>query len=73
MEAIKCVSVCLYRKYEEALEYHQQARILDPQNPSTYSAIGYVYALRGDHLEAVDYFHKVNIYDVFDAESYFLQ
>lgn len=49
----------VHRKYEEALEYHQQARILDPQNPSTYSAIGYVYALRGDNLEAVDYFHKV--------------
>ncbi|XP_052785133.1 cell division cycle protein 16 homolog isoform X1 [Mya arenaria] len=46
------------KKYNEALEYHAQARILDPQNPSTYSSIGYVYALQGDNFQAVDYFHK---------------
>ena len=53
---------CIYfvnRKLDEALEYHQQARILDPQSPSTYSAIGIVLALKGDTIEAVDYFHKV--------------
>ena len=48
-----------FRKFDEALEYHQQARILDPQSPSTYSAIGYVFALKGDNSTAVDYFHKV--------------
>ncbi|XP_060600102.1 cell division cycle protein 16 homolog [Ruditapes philippinarum] len=46
------------RKLDEALEYHQQARILDPQSPSTYSAIGIVLALKGEAIEAVDYFHK---------------
>ncbi|KAL4220240.1 anaphase promoting complex subunit cdc16 [Mactra antiquata] len=46
------------KKYDEALEYHQHARVLDPQSPSTYSAIGYVYALKGDSSEAIDYFHK---------------
>ncbi|KAL3846820.1 hypothetical protein ACJMK2_017774 [Sinanodonta woodiana] len=46
------------KKYEEALEYHQQSLVLEPQNPSTYSAIGFVYALMGDNVKAVDYFHK---------------
>ncbi|CAL1530230.1 unnamed protein product [Lymnaea stagnalis] len=45
-------------KYEEALEYHKQAEILCPQTASTYSAIGYVHALMGNHSEAVNYFHK---------------
>ncbi|XP_059163066.1 cell division cycle protein 16 homolog isoform X2 [Physella acuta] len=46
------------KKYEEALEYHKQAEILCPQTASTYSAIGYVHALMGNHSEAVNYFHK---------------
>ncbi|XP_041357865.1 cell division cycle protein 16 homolog [Gigantopelta aegis] len=46
------------RKYDQALEYHKQAEKLSPQNPSTYSAIGYIYALQGDNFQAVDYFHK---------------
>ncbi|XP_013411443.1 cell division cycle protein 16 homolog [Lingula anatina] len=46
------------KKYEEALEYHRQALIVSPQTPSTYSAIGYVYALQGNCHAAVDYFHK---------------
>ena len=54
-----CLSFFSFRKFDEALEYHQQARILEPQSPSTYSAIGYVYALKGDNATAVDYFHKV--------------
>nr|XP_054771442.1 cell division cycle protein 16 homolog [Lytechinus pictus] len=51
----------VYRKlkrYEESLEYHRQALILSPQNPSTFSAIGYVYALMGQFSIAIDYFHK---------------
>ncbi|XP_071085034.1 cell division cycle protein 16 homolog [Haliotis cracherodii] len=51
--------VCRKRKkYEDALEYHKQAEMICPQNPSTYSAIGYVYSLMGDNMKAVDYFHR---------------
>ncbi|ESO83785.1 hypothetical protein LOTGIDRAFT_132783 [Lottia gigantea] len=46
------------KKYDEALDYHRKAQSLVPQNPSTYSAIGFVYTLKGDNLKAVDYFHK---------------
>ena len=38
--------------------FHRQALILCPQNASTYSALGYVYALTGRCMEAVDHFHK---------------
>jgi len=50
-----------YRKlgrYEEALSFHQQALVLRPLNPSTYSAIGYVQSLTGDLMGAVESFHK---------------
>ncbi|XP_015597960.1 cell division cycle protein 16 homolog isoform X2 [Cephus cinctus] len=46
------------KKYEEALDYHQQAIVLNPLNPSTYSAIGFIYALMGNTQEAVDAFHR---------------
>lgn len=46
------------KKYDEALGYHQQALVLDPLNPSTYSAIGFIYALMGNVQEAVDAFHR---------------
>ncbi|CAH1788277.1 unnamed protein product [Owenia fusiformis] len=46
------------KKYDDALEYHQQAMILCPQNPSTLSAIGYIHILTGNTITAVDYFHK---------------
>lgn len=46
------------KKYDEALDYHQQALVLNPLNPSTYSAIGFVHALRGTTQEAVDAFHR---------------
>ncbi|XP_076454302.1 cell division cycle protein 16 homolog isoform X2 [Babylonia areolata] len=46
------------KKYEEALEYHRQAELLCPQNPSTYSAIAYIHALTGNNTLAVDFFHK---------------
>lgn len=45
-------------KYEEALELHQHALVLVPNKASTYSAIGFVYSLLGNHFEAVNYFHK---------------
>ncbi|XP_011872087.1 PREDICTED: cell division cycle protein 16 homolog [Vollenhovia emeryi] len=46
------------KKYDEALEYHQQALVLDPLNPSTYSSIGFIHALMGNIQEAVDVFHR---------------
>ncbi|EZA53221.1 hypothetical protein DMN91_005011 [Ooceraea biroi] len=46
------------KKYEAALEYHQQALVLDPMNPSTYSSIGFIYALMGNIQDAVDAFHR---------------
>ncbi|RUS71238.1 hypothetical protein EGW08_021003 [Elysia chlorotica] len=45
-------------RYQEALDYHKQALVLVPQSASTYSSIGFVYALMGNHAEAVNYFHK---------------
>ncbi|KAK3783246.1 hypothetical protein RRG08_022006 [Elysia crispata] len=45
-------------RYQDALDYHKQALVLVPQQASTYSAIGFVYALMGNHAEAVNYFHK---------------
>lgn len=35
-----------------------QALILNPMNPSTYSAIGFVHALMGNAHEAIDAFHR---------------
>ncbi|XP_015795039.1 cell division cycle protein 16 homolog [Tetranychus urticae] len=46
------------KKYEESLEYHKQALVLSPLNPSTYSAIGFVYAWMKQYRNAVNYFHK---------------
>merc|ERR1719369_1004513 len=45
-------------RYSEALSYHQQALVLSPLNPSTYSAIGYVQTLTHDLTSAVESFHK---------------
>jgi len=50
-----------YRKlgrYSEALSFHQQALVLSPLNPSTYSALGYVQTLTNDLTAAVESFHK---------------
>ncbi len=46
------------RRYEEALEYHQQALVLVPQNSHTLSAIGFVHSLLGNCEQAISYFHK---------------
>ncbi|CAG2163999.1 unnamed protein product, partial [Oppiella nova] len=46
------------KKYEEAIDFHKQALILSPQNPSTYSALGFVYSLMTKWNESVEYFHK---------------
>ncbi|XP_023346984.1 cell division cycle protein 16 homolog isoform X1 [Eurytemora carolleeae] len=45
-------------RYEESLSYHQQALVLSPLNPSTYSAIGYVQTLIKDLTSAVESFHR---------------
>ena len=46
------------RKYEEAIQYHKKALVLQPKSASTFSAIGYNYMLMGDYNKAVEYFHK---------------
>ncbi|XP_055956001.1 cell division cycle protein 16 homolog [Patella vulgata] len=46
------------KKYDVALDYHRKAQCINPNNPSIYSDIGFVYALKGDNYKAVDYFHK---------------
>lgn len=46
------------KKYDEALKYHKQALSLKPQNSATYTAIGFVYALKSNLEQAVDYLHR---------------
>lgn len=46
------------KKYDEALRYHQQALTLKPQSAPTYTAMGLVYAIKGDLRSAIDYLHK---------------
>lgn len=45
-------------KYDEAMDCYRQALVLVPNKASTFSAIGFIYSLRGNNYEAVDYFHK---------------
>lgn len=44
-------------KLQEALDFHKQALRIDPQNPNTYAAIGFVQALMKHTAQAVDSFH----------------
>ncbi|XP_073980642.1 cell division cycle protein 16 [Rhodnius prolixus] len=46
------------KKYEKSLEYHREALVLSPLNPSTLSSIGFVQALIGQTAEAAESFHK---------------
>lgn len=46
------------KKHDAALSYHEQALVLKPQSAPTYSAIGFVHALKGDLELAVDYLHR---------------
>lgn len=46
------------KKYDESLKYHKQALGLKPQNPATFTAIGFVYALKFNLERAVDYLHR---------------
>uniref|UniRef100_A0A0A9YB07 Cell division cycle protein 16 n=1 Tax=Lygus hesperus TaxID=30085 RepID=A0A0A9YB07_LYGHE len=45
-------------KLSKSLEYHREALVLSPLNPSTLASIGFVYTLAGNFAEAVEYFHK---------------
>ena len=45
-------------RYEEALNYHQQALVLIPQNSFTLSAIGFIHSLLGNCEQAISFFHK---------------
>ena len=45
-------------RYLESTSFHQQALVLSPLNPSTYSALGYVQTLTGDHINAMESHHK---------------
>ena len=45
-------------RYQEALRYHKQALVLVPNKASTFSALGFVNSLLGNHHEAIGYFHK---------------
>ena len=49
---------CKPGRYQEALRYHKQALVLIPNKASTFSALGFVNSLLGNHHEAVGYFHK---------------
>jgi len=46
------------KKYEKALEYHRQALVLSPLNPSTMASMGFVQVLMGETSGAVESFHK---------------
>ncbi|XP_030370331.1 cell division cycle protein 16 homolog [Scaptodrosophila lebanonensis] len=46
------------KKYEEALYHFQYALVLKPQNPTTYTSIGFIHALLGNLDKAIEYFHK---------------
>lgn len=46
------------KKYDDALRYHEQALILKPQSSATYTAMGLVYAIKGELRRAIDYLHR---------------
>lgn len=46
------------KKYDEALRYHEQALILQPQMAATYTAMGLVYAIKGELRRSIDYLHR---------------
>ncbi|KAJ8669052.1 hypothetical protein QAD02_000311 [Eretmocerus hayati] len=46
------------KKFDEALEFHQQALILNPLNPATYSAIAFNHAMMGHTQKSVDACHR---------------
>lgn len=40
------------------MAFHKQALVLKPQSAPTYTAIGFVYALKGQLEKAVEYLHR---------------
>ena len=45
-------------RYQESISFHQQALVLSPLNPGTYSTLGYVQTLTGDLTNAVESYYK---------------
>ena len=41
-------------RYQESISFHQQALVLSPLNPSTYSTLGLMQTLTGDLINAVE-------------------
>lgn len=48
---------CL-RRYDEAIEYHTRALTLVQANTSTYSSIGFLYYLKDDYEQALEYLNE---------------
>ncbi|KAN0012171.1 hypothetical protein ACTFIU_007469 [Dictyostelium citrinum] len=46
------------RKFELASHYYTMSLSLLPNNPSTYSALGFTHHLQGNFDEAIDYYHQ---------------
>lgn len=46
------------KKYDAALEAHKLALTLKPLNSATFTAIGFVHAIKGDLHVAMDYLHR---------------
>lgn len=46
------------KKYDESLKYHERALVLKPLTAPTYTAIGFVHALKGNLDQAVDHLHR---------------
>eukprot|EP00164_Ancoracysta_twista_P022723 GFYU01042048.1.p1 GENE.GFYU01042048.1~~GFYU01042048.1.p1 ORF type:complete len:126 (+),score=38.97 GFYU01042048.1:41-379(+) len=46
------------RRFEEAVTCYQKAQGLVPNNPDTYSAMGFTYHLQDEYDLAIEYYHK---------------
>lgn len=46
------------KKYDRALECHKNALRLKPINSATFTAIGFVHAIKGELHSAMDYLHR---------------
>lgn len=46
------------RKYEKALAEYEEAIRLNPDEVSSYNAIGYLYAQQGDYSKSIEYYKK---------------
>lgn len=46
------------KRYDEALRYHKEALKLKPETAATYTAMGLVYAIKGELRQAIEILHK---------------